>query len=226
MNRAQAVWRRHRDVLGNAMTLVATTGVTAVLGFAYWAVAARLFSQRAVGYGSAAISAMTLIGTIGMLGMGTVLIGELPRRTHRGGLVSAALAAAAVGSLVLGLSFTVLAPHISGRFGYVSGTLGQAMLFVAGVALTAVSLVFDQATIGLLRGGLQLSRNMVFAVVKLLVLPVTTIILHDQFGVGILLAWVAGTAVSLVPVAVRLRLTGTTIWPRPDWAVLRWPTIG
>jgi O-antigen/teichoic acid export membrane protein len=216
-----AAWRRHRDLLGNAMTLVATTGVTAVLGFAYWAVAARIFSQRAVGYGSAAISAMTLIGTIGMLGMGTVLIGELPRRTHRGGLVSAALVAAAVGSLILGLAFTVLAPHISGRFGYVSGTLGQGALFVAGVVLTAVSLVFDQATIGLLRGGLQLSRNMVFAVVKLLVLPATAIVLHDQFGVGILLAWVGGTAVSLVPVAARLRLTGTTILPRPDWAVLR-----
>lgn len=218
---ATAAWRRHRDLLDNAITLVATTGVTAVLGFAYWAVAARLFSQRAVGYGSAAVSAMTLIGTIGMLGMGTVLIGELPRRTHRGGLVSAALVAAGVGSLVLGLSFAVLAPHISGRFAYISGTLDQGALFVAGVSFTAVSLVFDQATIGLLRGGLQLSRNMVFAVVKLLVLPAAAIVLHDEFGVGILLAWVVGTAVSLVPVAIRLRFTGATIAPRPDWAVLR-----
>lgn len=218
---ATAAWRRHRDLLDSAITLVGTTGVTAVLGFAYWAVAARLFSQRAVGYGSAAVSAMTLIGTIGMLGLGTVLIGELPRRVHRGGLVSAALVASAVGSLILGLSFTVLAPHISGRFGYVSGTLGQGALFVAGVILTAVSLVFDQATIGLLRGGLQLSRNMVFAAVKLLVLPAAAIILHDQFGVGILMAWVAGTAVSLVPVAIRLRFSGATILPRPDWAVLR-----
>jgi O-antigen/teichoic acid export membrane protein len=216
-----AAWRRHRDLLDNAITLVATTGVTAVLGFAYWAVAARLFSQREVGYGSAAVSAMTLIGTIGMLGMGTVLIGELPRRTQRGGLVSAALVASGVGSLIFGLSFAVLAPHISGRFGYISGSLDQGVLFVAGVILTAISLVFDQATIGLLRGKLQLSRNMVFAVVKLLVLPAAAMILHDEFGVGILLAWVTGTAVSLVPVAIRLRFTETTIAPRPDWAVLR-----
>ncbi len=216
-----AAWRRHRDLLDNAITLLATTGVTAVLGFAYWAIAARLFSQRSVGYGSAAVSAMTLIGTIGMLGMGTVLIGELPRRRQRAGLVSAALIASGLGSLVFGLTFTVVAPHVSGRFAYVSGTLGQGALFVAGVMLTAVSLVFDQATIGLLRGGLQLSRNMVFAAVKLLVLPAAAIILHDQFGTGILLAWVAGTAVSLLPVAIRLRFSGTAILPRPDWAVLR-----
>lgn len=216
-----AAWRRHRDLLDNVSTLVATTGVTAVLGFAYWAVAARLFNQRAVGYGSAAVSAMTLIGTIGMLGMGTVLIGELPRRRQRAGLVSAALITSGLGSLVLGLTFAVVAPHLGGRFGYVSGTLGQGALFVAGVALTGVSLVFDQATIGLLRGGLQLSRNAVFAAVKLLALPAAAIILHDQFGTGILLAWVVGTAVSLVPVAIRLRFTGAAILPRPDWAVLR-----
>jgi O-antigen/teichoic acid export membrane protein len=203
------------------VTLVATTGVTAVLGFAYWAVAARLLDQRSVGYGSAAVSAMTLIGTLGMLGMGTVLIGELPRRKQRAGLVSAALIASGLGSLVLGLTFVLLAPHVNGRFGYIGGTPGHAALFVLGVMLTAVSLVFDQATVGLLRGGLQLSRNMVFAAVKLLTLPASAIILHDQFGFGILLAWVVGTAVSLVPVAVRLRLTGTAILPRPDWALLR-----
>jgi O-antigen/teichoic acid export membrane protein len=216
-----AAWRRHRDLLDNAITLVATTGVTAVLGFAYWAFAARLFNQRSVGYGSAAVSAMTLIATLGMLGMGTVLIGELPKRRQRSGLVSAAIIASGLGSLILGLTFTIVVPHVSGRFGYVGGTLAQGTLFVVGVVLTAVSLVFDQATIGLMRGGLQLSRNIVFAAVKLLALPVTAIILHDQFGFGILLAWVAGTAVSLIPVAVRLKLTGATMLTRPDWAVLR-----
>lgn len=39
------VWRRHRDLLDNASALVATTGVTALFGFAYWAVAARLLAS-------------------------------------------------------------------------------------------------------------------------------------------------------------------------------------
>ena len=192
-----------------------------MLGFGYWALAARLFSQRSVGYGSAAVSAMTLLGTIGMLGMGTVLIGELPRRAARAGLVSAALMAASLGSLVLGVGFAILAPHASERFANISGTLSQAAVFVAGVALTAVSLVFDQATIGLMRGGLQLSRNAVFAVVKLLALPAAAIIFHDGLGLGITLSWAAGIAVSLALVAIRLMLAGTSILPRPDWGVLR-----
>ena len=217
----RGVWLRHHELLSNAGSLVATTGVVAALGFFYWALAARLFSQRAVGYGSAAVSAITLLGTIGMLGLGTVLIGELPRRHPRARLVSAALLASGVGSLVLGLGFAVVAPHISSRFAHICGTPAQAALFALGVMVTGASLVFDQATIGLMRGGLQLSRNLAFAATKFLALPATAIILHSQFGAGITVSWVAGTAVSLVPVAIRLRLTGTPVLPRPDWGVLR-----
>jgi O-antigen/teichoic acid export membrane protein len=218
---AVAVWRRHKDLLSSATSLAATTGLAAVLGFAYWALAARLFSQQAVGYGSAAVSAMTLLGTIGMLGLGTVLIGELPRRRVRVGLISAALLASLTGSLLLGLGFVVLAPHFSQRFGHISGTLGQGAVFVAGVALTGVTLVFDQATIGLLRGGLQLSRNVGFGAAKLLVLPAIAIILHDRFGMAITTSWVAGMALSLVLVAIWLRIRDTPVLPQPDWGVLR-----
>ena len=70
-------------MLKNASSLLATTGVTSAMGFAYWTVAARLMSQRAVGFGSATVSAITLLATIGMFGLGTVLIGELPRWTRR-----------------------------------------------------------------------------------------------------------------------------------------------
>ena len=38
-----AMWRRHGDIVRNALSLLATTGVTSGIGFAYWDVAARLF---------------------------------------------------------------------------------------------------------------------------------------------------------------------------------------
>ena len=164
---------------------------------------------------------MTLLGTIGMLGMGTLLIGELPRRSDRAGLVSAALLTCGLGSLVLGLGFAVLGPRFSARFDHISGTPGQAALFMAGVILTGVSLVFDQATIGLMRGGLQLTRNAIFVAVKLLVLPAAAIVLHDQFGVGVTASWIVGIALSMMLLAIRLRLSGIRVLPRPDWGVLR-----
>jgi O-antigen/teichoic acid export membrane protein len=217
---AAAGWHRHHALLHNAGSLVATTGVTSAMGFVYWAFAARLLSQQAVGYGSAAVAAMTLLGTIGMFGLGTVLIGELPRRRHGAGLVSAALLAAGVGSLLLGLGFAVVAPLADPRFAGIVGTAEKAALFAAGVAVTGLSLVFDQATIGLMRGGLQLTRNIGFAVAKLLTLPAAALILHDGLGASVTLSWVAGMIISLIPVVIRLKQTGQPVLPKPDWAVL------
>lgn len=214
------LWRRNRDLLHNASTLMATTGVSAGLGFVFWAVAARLFDEKSVGFGSASISAMTLIGTIGMFGLGTILIGELPRRKDPNGLIAAALIASTVGSLVLGLIFAVIAPHLSSQLSGIGGSPGRVGLFAAGVALTALTLVVDQATIGVLRGGIQLMRNTAFAVLKLLLLPVTAFALHDALGIGIAFSWVAGMALSLLPVAIRVRPSGANL-RKPDWRLLR-----
>lgn len=217
-----AAWRSHRDLLSNTGSLVLSTGVASLLGVVYWMFATRLFSQRAVGYGSAAVSAMTLLGTIGMLGLGTLLIGELPGRGARAGLVSAALLSCGLASLALGLGFAVVTPHVSDNFANMIGPPGREALFAAGVALTAVTLVFDQATIGLMRGGLQLGRNIAFAAAKVLLLPAAAIILRDQFGDGITLSWVAGMALSLGLVAIRLWTRGEPVLSRPDWSVLRY----
>lgn len=216
-----AVWRQHRDLLNNAVSLFATSGLTSVLGFAFWAFAAREFSQQAVGYGAATISAMTLLGTIGVFGLGTVLIGELPRRNPRAGLVSAALVASGVGSLILGLGFAVIAPLVSKRFSDILGQPAAAVTFAFGVALTAVAMVFDNATIGLLRGGVQLSRNIAFSAAKMLTLPIVAFVLHNQFGLGISISWVLGIIVSFAGSAIWLRIHGSRILARPNWAVLR-----
>ena len=214
-------WRLHRDLVANAGSLVVSTAVASLLGAIYWIVAARLFDQRSVGYGSAAVSAMTLLGTIGMLGLGTLLVGELPRRSARAGLVSAALLTCGGGALVIGLGFSIVSPRVSSNFANMIGTPGAGVLFAAGVAVTSVTLVFDQATIGLMRGSLQLGRNIAFALLKVLALPAAAVILHDQAGLGITASWVAGMVLSLVLVAIQLGLRREPVLARPDWRVLR-----
>jgi O-antigen/teichoic acid export membrane protein len=219
--RAAPEWRRNKEILGNAGALIATAAVSAVLGFAFWTLAARLFSQAAIGYAAATTSAMTLLGTIGMFGLGTLLIAELPGRAPRANLIAAAVLAAGLGSSLLGISFVLVAPHVSATLKNTSGTLSGAMILISGVGMTAATFVFDQASIAMLRGGLQLSRNIILAAAKLLVLPATAYFLHDQFGDGIALSWVAGTVLSVIPVAAWLRWKGTNVIAPPDWGALR-----
>ena len=213
---------RYRALLVNAASLIATTGLTSALGFAYWNIAARLFSQQAVGYGAGAVSVMTLLSSFGVFGLSTLLIGSLPGRTgNRSGLIWAAALAAGAGSLVLSIGFVFVAPYITTHFNPIIGTPLHAALLCAGVVLTTVSAVFDAAAIGLLRGGLQLTRNLAFVVVKLLTLIGVATVLHYTLGIGLFFSWVAAIPVSLLVVAAQLGLQHQPFLRRPEWGVLK-----
>ena len=219
------LWAQNRDLLRNAGSLAATTGLTSLFGFVFWIVADHEFSKAEAGHAIAATNAMQLFGTIGMFGLGTMMIGELPKRLRdRGGLFAASMATAAIGSAILGVIFAVIIGlyftdknHLPG----IGGTPGQVLIFVTGVTLTGATLVFDEGTIGLLRGGVQLWRNMAMSAIKLAVLPVLALFLHDSYGVGISLSFVIATAGSVIPAAIMLTRSGSSIFHRPDWQSLR-----
>ena len=219
------LWQRNKDLLRNAGSLAATTGLTSLFGFVFWIVADHEFSKSEAGYAIAATNAMQLFGTIGMFGLGTMLIGELPKRQReRGGLFASSVATAGIGSAILGLIFAIVVglyfsdkKHLPG----IGGTPGQMLIFVVGVTLTGATLVFDEGTIGLLRGGVQLWRNMALSAIKLAVLPVLALFLHDAYGVGISLSFVIATAGSVIPAAIMLMRGGSSIFHRPDWGGLR-----
>jgi O-antigen/teichoic acid export membrane protein len=195
--RAQLI--HNRSVLVNAGSMMSTVLVTALLGAAFWLVAARQFSHVAVGVASAAVAAMTLLGYLATVGLGTLLMGELPRRDrHHRGLLNAALAVSGAIGAALGLGFAIVAPLVSPELGPLSETWVAAVVFALGAGLTGLAGVLDQALIGLLRGGLQLRRNVVFSLTKLIALGLVAYLSADAGGAWIYAAWTVGIAVSLV----------------------------
>lgn len=212
--------RREGDVLVGAASLFGTTLVTSAVGFAFWAVAARWSTQAAVGYASAAISVMTLLGTLGMVGLGTVLIAELPGHADRARLLSTAVTVSAGASAVLSVGYLVVTRWIGADAPLPDNDAGTLVLFVGGVALTGASLVLDQGSLGLGRGGLQLWRNTIFSVTKLLLLVPFARAVGDAYGVGIVQAWVGGVLVSLVIVGVASQVRGTALARRPRLSLL------
>ena len=211
-----------RALVRTVLSLIATTGVTSVLGVAFWWLAAHRASLGAVGNGSAAVSAMTLVATFGMAGLNTTLIPHLARKTRDGdGLLAAGLCASALVSAVLGAGFWLVAVLFGGGFAPYLHTHAEALVFIGGSALTGASLVLDEALLGLVGGAPQLWRNCAFAVTKLAALAGFTAVWHDQFGTSILTAWVAGTALSLAAAAALLRLRGVRLLSRPRWTMLR-----
>jgi O-antigen/teichoic acid export membrane protein len=197
--RGRAIAEANRSLLSNAASMVGTAVVTSLLGAAFWWVATHHFSKDSVGIASAAISAMTLLGFMATVGMGTLLMGELPRLKtgHRAVINAALLTSGSIGA-VLGLAFLIVAPLASADFDPLSQTWIAALVFVVGVALTALSFVLDQSLIGLLRGALQLNRNIVFTVVKLAALIPVAALVADAGSQWLYGTWTAGIAVSLL----------------------------
>ncbi|HEY1627840.1 MAG TPA: hypothetical protein VGG16_29020 [Streptosporangiaceae bacterium] len=216
------LWREQRMLLGTTVSLLATTGITTGLGLAFWALAAHLVPVSEVGYGSAAISAMTLVGTFGMAGLNTVLIGHLASRPRDAdGLLAAALCTVALISAVLAAGFCLIAVVLEPQLAPYLHSGPAAALFIGGSAITGAALVLDEALLGTLGGTPQLWRNTGFAVIKLIALAGLVVVWHDVLGTPILAAWTAGTLLSLIPVVIVLRRRGVSLLVTPRWRALR-----
>ena len=212
----------HQSLVVNAASMLSSTAIGAGLGFVFWWVVAQSFSKAQVGLASALISAMALLGNLGMLGLGTLLMGKLARSEDRSALILTGLTLATIVSASLGLGFVGLAPKFSAEFSALRLNLLTGALFVAGVVLTTVSLVMDQAVIGLLRGGLQLWRNAIFSAAKLLAVIGLGLWVVQRNELSIYAAWVFGNLLSLLGMAGLAYLDGLRVrqW-RVRWDLLR-----
>ena len=215
----------HAELLSNAGAIAIGTLTASALGFVYWWVAARNFTPEAVGLAAAAISTMTLIGMIGELGFGTLLMGEsLLNRRDAPGLIAAALSTALLLSLALGAAFVLIAPKIITGFEVEFSTFDEGALFIIGCAIMSFAMVLDQALIGWLRSIQQMCRNMLFAVLKLVMLA--AVVLAGIAGamsheVVMLATWVFGQLAATVLLVVWLLGRGQPVWHKPEFGQLR-----
>ena len=201
-------------------SLVAAVFVNSLLGFVFWWIAARAFPPAAVGFAAGAVAAMGLLARLSAVGIATLLMGELAgRRAAPARLLVPGLVTAAGIAFVLGVAFAALAPVVAPGLRPLASNALVAAGFGVAVALTAIGFVLDQALVGLLRGGLQLIRNLVFAIGKLVVLAGAAVS-GVMGGLTIVVAWAAGEVLSLAALAALV--------PRPrraaadaDWAGLR-----
>jgi O-antigen/teichoic acid export membrane protein len=163
------------------LALLVNTGLTGVLGFAYWIIAARLSSTYAVGVAGALVAASTLFSGLGQLNMSGMLMRFLPKaggKSRRLVLLTYAFAACASALLatisLVGIRF-LASPSSPLRLDRLESTI-----FVLAVAATAIFTIQDSVLIGLRKAVWVPVENGTFGVAKI--------------GLLVVLAPVAGTA--------------------------------
>ncbi|MGB8277888.1 MAG: oligosaccharide flippase family protein [Methylovirgula sp.] len=194
--------------------------ITAALGFMYWWLAARSFPPEVIGKTSALLSLMGLVGLLGEGGFGTLLTGEIichPGRER--GLIGAAALVTLAMSLAAGGLLLLLSGPASRTLGGVGSSRLSELWFIIGCALTGLSLVIDQAFVGMLQSNLRMLRQFLFSACKLALIAVVASWSGDE--ATILFSWVASQMVSLVVVEVLARKRGGSLFQRPDFSLLR-----
>lgn len=210
-----------RFLLHSAATLAATSVLTAGLGFVYWAVAARAFPAAEVGESSTAISAMSLLAPLAMLGFGTLVMVRLPAmREGRSTLVSTAVTVTAAAASLAALLCAVLLPDDLLGLPGLGHKPAETGLFVALVATQAVGLLLDQALLAATGGGIQLRRNLIQSLAKLALLAAFAVTLARFGSLSIVASWLLANIVSIAAVVVvlmrRYRVPVRRLVPNPS----------
>ena len=170
--------------------------LAALLGVAYWLVAARNYTPRVVGVNTAAISAMMFLAGLSQLNLMSALVRFVPVLGPRQGrFIGASYAVAALAGAISAAIFLIgihlWAPALA-TFG---STGGMVAWFLAGSVAWCVFNLQDSALTGLGAAVLVPLDNLVYGVVKI-VLLVAFVSVSPQFG--IFASWTAGLIVSLV----------------------------
>jgi O-antigen/teichoic acid export membrane protein len=186
-------------IVGNASSMIVTAVMTSGLGVVFWWLAARHYSPASVGLAAASISATQFLGSLAVLGFGTLLISELPSAGKRqlGSLVATALLVAGVAGAVLGAAFALAGPLFARDLAPLRDNNFSAVFFAVAVSTTALGFIVDQLAVGLLRGELQVLRNSIYSIVKLGALVAAAIVLARDDAMIIFGTWPLAAVISL-----------------------------
>lgn len=209
----------------NAYALMLSTGVSALLGLAFWVVAARYYTEDAVGQGSAAIAAMRLIASI----TATTMIGAVVRYVPRAGRGTGRLVWRVYGLssvVVCAASLVFLATLRRWGDSYAPlGGLVPGLVFTAACVAWALLTLQEGVLTGLRKSFWVPVGNAVFSVGKLVLLAVFAAALPV---LGVFVSWAAAIALSLLPLGwlVLRRLIPRQALEQRERAPLRYADIG
>ena len=184
----------------NAYMLIAGTGLTALLGFVFWAIAAHSYSPEDVGRNAATISAMMLVSGICSLGLDAILVRYLPTAGQwTRMLILRSYAVTAALSLAGGALAAATSNLWSPRLGFLADDAGWLVGFTLATAAWTLFTLQDNVMTGLRAAHWVPLENAVYSVAKLALLAAVAGALPFA---GPFLAWNAPVAAAVLVITI------------------------
>jgi O-antigen/teichoic acid export membrane protein len=163
---------RENHMVRNSMYSLLSTALQAGMGFAFWIIAARLFSVSEVGKATSLISAASFIGFVALVGLNSTLMRFLPTTNNRNTMVTVGVVLVAAGGTIIALAYVVALPLIAPQLRFMDARIAFAIAFVLLTGAATVNKLTDYIFIATRRTGINaLLDGAIGGSMRLLLLP-------------------------------------------------------
>jgi O-antigen/teichoic acid export membrane protein len=173
---------------------MANTGVLAVLGFVFWAIASRFYATTAVGVMAAVIAGASMISSLSLLGFDSAFIRFLPGSEDTSDHLDTGIALTAVMTLLLSTVYLVVIRLFIPHLGIMTSSWVYIASFMAFMVLNTLNNITNFAFIAIRSAHLIAIVNLGFGVLRLVGLVVLA-----RFGLdGMLLSQAIAVLVAVL----------------------------
>jgi O-antigen/teichoic acid export membrane protein len=177
----------------NSAFLMASHAVLGLLGFFFWAIAARTYDDEKVGLATALVSAVLLLHTVARLGLDIGLIRFLPGEKDKPAMMNTSLTLVGAFAVVLALVFVLGVRIWSPALGFIRSEADYFVLFI--IFAGAVSLV-DVLRQGMFVALRRTEFSLLMEVIAGLRLPLL-VVMAGLGTLGIFCSWGVASCVAL-----------------------------
>lgn len=184
----------HSSLYRNSIYLMGSSLFTALFGFVFWIINARLFSTQDVGIATTMVSTAGFISGFSLLGLKNSLIRYLPQSLTRNNKINTSFNIVTLVSIILSFAFVVAAPVLSKELTFLRNNLLYLFLFVIFLSSFSLNQIQEGIFVAYRSTGYVLIKDILWGLTKI-ILP----ILLFSFGAfGIFSAFSFGSVISLL----------------------------
>lgn len=178
----------------NSLFLIANTVFTTGLGFFFWMIVARFYTEYEVGVGSAIISAVYFLALLSMPGLDVAVIRFLPKSQKPVELINSCLTLSGILALVVGGIFLAGLGLWSPKLIFVRERAVFALAFLAFACGWTLSNLIGSIFIAQRRAEFNLVKNTIISLLKI-PLPIIMVLFFHAFG--IVSSWGVATGIAV-----------------------------
>ena len=179
----------------NAFYLMIETATSSIIGFFFWIVVARFYTDIEVGYSSAIISAITFLGYLCLFGFNLTLIRFLSEARKPQDFINSCFTISGIASLIAATIFVAGIDFWSPAISFIKQNTIFYLIFVAFTMLATLSHLVDSTFIAKRRAGFVLLKHSIHSLIKL-PLPILLVLFFHSFG--IVASWGIALGIALV----------------------------